>query len=104
MTRHACARDEQIEVHPNNAFYVVQDGTLLVVKGGDMDDVTLGLGDYLGERALMGAFSNLGASETTMTGMLKDGSYYTIDRETMEKVLGPSRLRKIEGHPAIGTS
>jgi hypothetical protein len=41
----------------------------------------------------MGAFSNLQpASQMTMTGMLKDGSCCSIDRETMEKVLGPNRL------------
>jgi hypothetical protein len=45
----------------------------------------------------MGAFSNLAASQMTMmTGMLKDGSYHSIDRETMEKVLGPSRLRSLK--------
>jgi hypothetical protein len=43
----------------------------------------------------MGAFSNFAASQMTMmTGiMLKDGSCYSIDRETMEKVMCPSRLR-----------
>jgi hypothetical protein len=61
-----------------------------------MNNVTLASGDYLGEQALMGAFSNLGASKTTMTGMFKGGSYYTIDRATMEKVLGPSRLRRLK--------
>jgi hypothetical protein len=31
-----------------------------------------------------------------MTGMFDGGSYYTIDRATMEKVLGPGRLRKLK--------
>jgi hypothetical protein len=48
--RQGDARDQQIEAHPDDTFYVIQDGTLLV-NGGDMDNVTLGLGDYLGERA-----------------------------------------------------
>jgi CRP-like cAMP-binding protein len=95
MTRHEFKRDEKIEAHPDDTFYIVQDGTLLVT-GGDMDNVTLASGDYLGEQALMGAFSNHGASKTTMTGMFKSGSYYTIDRATMEKVLGPSRLRRLK--------
>jgi hypothetical protein len=50
MTYHTYTRDQQIEAHPDDTFYVIQDGTLLV-NGGDMDNVTLGLGDYLGERA-----------------------------------------------------
>jgi hypothetical protein len=47
MTRHTHTRDQQIEAHPDDTFYIIQDATLLI-KGGDMDDVTLGLGDHLG--------------------------------------------------------
>jgi hypothetical protein len=63
---HAHTRDQQIEAHADDTFCVIQDGTLLV-KGGDVDSVALELGDCLGERAQMGAFSNLAASQMTMT-------------------------------------
>jgi hypothetical protein len=49
----------------------------------------------------MGAFLKLAASQMTMRGMLKDGSCCSIDQETMEKALGPSRLRRSKDMPQL---
>jgi protein kinase A len=96
MSRHGFTSDQEIKVNPDDTFYIVQEGTLEITGKGM--DVILRSGDYLGERALTGSsFSRNGkASSQTMTGMLDGGSYYTIDRATMEKVLGPGRLRKLK--------
>jgi hypothetical protein len=96
MSRHGFTTDQEIEVNSDDTFYIVQEGTLEMTGKGM--DVILGWGDYLGERALLGSsfFRNGKASSQTMTGMFDGGSYYTIDRATMEKVLGPGRLRKLK--------
>jgi CRP-like cAMP-binding protein len=96
MSRHGFNTDQEIEVNSDDTFYIVQEGTLEITGKGM--DIILGSGDYLGERALLGSsFSRNGkVSSQIMTGMFDGGSYYTIDRATMEKVLGPSRLRKLK--------
>ena len=70
-----------------DAFYIVQDGQLTVtdISVGDTtyDDVTLGPGDYFGERSLVTSDSRA----ANVIGVTS-GTLFSIDRYTFEKVLG----------------
>jgi cAMP-dependent protein kinase regulator len=69
------------------AFYVIKDGHLKITNlslgNAAYEDVTLGPGDYFGERVLVANEPNC----ANITG-LKPGTAFSIDRETFEKVLG----------------
>ena len=99
MTLQGFTNGQTITATPDTTFYIVQDGTLHVTGDSVHVDFEMSFGDYLGEDALFKSnTSSNGSTKTTtltLTGMKNGGIYYTIDRVTLEKCLGPNRLRRL---------
>lgn len=72
---------------PGESFYIVESGELLIsdisVGETSYEDVTLGPGDFFGERALVKSEPRAG----NVKGV-KAGTLFSIDRETFERVCG----------------
>ena len=82
---------------PGDAFYVIQEGKLLVkdisVGNTTYQDLELGPGDHFGERALV----TLEPRAANVVGLTR-GVAFTIDRGTFETVLGGMEALVIKAH------
>jgi CRP-like cAMP-binding protein len=105
MVRHEFKADDELGICEDSSFFLVRSGTLRVVsKDGEHDEVMTS-GGYFGERSLIGSLSARATCSSEMRFIAQSsGVFFSIDKQTLEQILGRGRLQNLQDIRKLATT
>ncbi|KAL3920571.1 MAG: hypothetical protein SGILL_003195, partial [Bacillariaceae sp.] len=97
MVRQEFNSSDVFDAPEDATFFIVQTGQMRAISKDDSLDMELTAGSYFGERSLIGSLPRRAnpTSETTIVAQ-SEGVLFSIDKRSMEQILGRGRLENVK--------
>lgn len=96
MVRHELESYDDLDASEESTFYAVLSGIVKIFSKDGALVESLSSGGYFGEKSLIGSLSHLGRSSSVAKVVAQSASVlYTIEKKSMEQMLGKGRLENL---------